>query len=943
MSKTNFLKELLFPNANFQNVWKALIILLGALILTFEAVFYTNRVEEVKEKNELIVTGNEIKAKITTRLRAHAQLLRAGAAFFAAKDTVTRSEWKAFIEGARIEKNLPGIQGLGFSLIVPKSQLQQRIQRIRNEGFPDFTVKPSGDRPVYSSIIYLEPFSGRNLRAFGYDMFAEPTRRRAMEAARDFDVAMLSGKVTLVQETNENVQTGTLMYVPVYRNGMPANTTEQRRAAIIGWVYSPYRMNDLMEGILGNWDFNKQDRIHLQVYDSIVSASALLYDSQFNESLQDTNIPGQIVNLPIDFNGQMWILSFSKSMEQSALSGKVLIILASGILISLLLFVLSLSLFNTYSQAKHKAVKLTSEIKVSEERFGILLNSTAEGIYGINPEGKCIFSNPACLQLLGYENAGQLLGQDMHQLIHHHLADGSILDESNCLIHASFKQGEKAYSANEVFWRADGSCFPVEYWSNPVFINGKVEASVVTFFDITKRRQAEDEILKAKNEAVKANHAKTEFLSRMSHEFRTPMNSILGFAQLLDMGELNPKQKKNNNHILTSGRYLLKLIDEVLDISSIEAGKLALACEPVILAPLIHELMDSLRPQILEQQLTIEFENSPTSQRFVEADRQRLQQVLLNLLSNAIKYNRAGGLVQIKTQLMPKDETGIVPIRISITNTGEAISAENIRKLFEPFERIGAEKTKTVGSGLGLTVVKKLMEAMQGAIGVESIPGVGNTFWIELPVSENQKSRKEQVEINVKLTTYLADVNKDFPSQNEEKGKRAAELTVANEELAFQNEEKAKRATEIAIANKELGFSNANELTTANADREKTGTILYVEDNLPGIELVEGIISRYWPKMNLITSMVGENAVKLASENKPDLILLDLDLPDIHGSEVLKNLRADAQTRDIPVVIVSADAMPQQLERLLKAGAGDFLIKPLDIVAFLRVIDVWIK
>ncbi len=261
--------------------------------------------------------------------------------------------------------------------------------------------------------------------------------------------------------------------------------------------------------------------------------------------------------------------------------------------------------------------------------------------------------------------------------------------------------------------------------------------------NILELKRAEEEIIKSRDEAMKANLAKSEFLSRVSHELRTPMNAILGFAQLLEMGELNPKQIKSTNHILTSGRYLLQLIDEVLDISSTEAGKLALATEPVKLIPVIHELMDIIRPQIIEKQLTLGFENSADDQLFIETDIKRLNQVLLNLLSNAIKFNITGGSVVIKTEMMPAKADSIVPVRISITNTGEAISDENTRKIFEPFERIGAEKTETAGTGLGLTVVKKLMDAMQGVIGIESIPGVGNTFWIELPSAGNQNSSQE--------------------------------------------------------------------------------------------------------------------------------------------------------------------------------------------------------
>jgi PAS domain S-box-containing protein len=264
------------------------------------------------------------------------------------------------------------------------------------------------------------------------------------------------------------------------------------------------------------------------------------------------------------------------------------------------------------------------------------------------------------------------------------------------------------------------------------------EANKLLEVSILELKRAEEEITKSRDEAMKANLAKSEFLSRVSHELRTPLNAILGFAQLLDMGDLNPKQKKSNNHILTSGRYLLDLIDEVLDISSTETGKLTLSAEPIKLNPFIHELIDSIRPQVLERQIILEFINQTGDQFVVETDNKLLKQVLLNLLSNAIKYNITGGSVIVKTELLPASSNDFASFRISITNTGEAISPENMQKLFEPFERIGAEKTETKGSGLGLTVVKKFTVAMGGKVGVASKPGEGNTFWIELPLTVNQ-------------------------------------------------------------------------------------------------------------------------------------------------------------------------------------------------------------
>jgi CHASE1-domain containing sensor protein len=235
--------------SNFSNGRKALSIMTVGLLLTVAASFYVRNNEVEIGKKEYALVCNDIKAKITIRLHSYATLLRSGSAFYSTCDTVNRQNWQKFIERIKISKNLSGIQGVGFSMIIPGDQLQKHIQQIRSEGFPQYTVKPAGERAVYTSIIYLEPFSGRNLRALGYDMFSEPVRRKAMEQSRDSDLEVLSGKVILVQETNKDVQFGTLMYVPVYRDRMPLNTVEQRRAAIKGWVYSPFRMNDLMLGI----------------------------------------------------------------------------------------------------------------------------------------------------------------------------------------------------------------------------------------------------------------------------------------------------------------------------------------------------------------------------------------------------------------------------------------------------------------------------------------------------------------------------------------------------------------------------------------------------------------------------------------------------------------------------------------------------------------------
>jgi signal transduction histidine kinase len=363
----------LFFSLSLKYLWKALIILLFGLVLTFMAVRQAQKNARVIANQDFESTGNEIKLKLDARLKAHALLLRSGAAFFAASDTVTQEQLKKFLERVKINRNLPGIQGVGYSLIIPKNQLKQHIQTIRKNGFPDYNVIPVGDREIYTSIIYLEPFAGRNLRAFGYDMFTEPVRRKAMEISRDSDIAKLSDKIILVQETNEDLQAGSLMYVPVYRNGMQINTVEERRAAIRGWVYSPYRINDLINGILGKWDLPYENRIHLEIYDNdSISDEALLYDSQSDNKVTNKDRSDLYLKLPVIFNGKKWTLQLTGNNEDlSVLHGKILMVLITGITISLLLFALSLALINANLRAGQINLLNTQleKLNIDKDRF----------------------------------------------------------------------------------------------------------------------------------------------------------------------------------------------------------------------------------------------------------------------------------------------------------------------------------------------------------------------------------------------------------------------------------------------------------------------------------------------------------------------------------------------------------------------------------------------
>lgn len=386
------------------------------------------------------------------------------------------------------------------------------------------------------------------------------------------------------------------------------------------------------------------------------------------------------------------------------------------------------------------------------------------------------------------------------------------------------------------------------------------------------RGAAEELVRDSQREAERASRAKSEFLSRMSHELRTPLNAILGFAQLLEMESLSPQQRESVGHILKGGRHLLQLINEVLDIARIEAGRLAISPEPVPLPDVVQETLDLMRPLAGGMNVRLAGDAAGTRTRCVLADSQRLKQVLLNLVSNAIKYGGRGGAVTLSCEDVPGGR-----VRIKVSDTGPGIPPDRMERLFIPFERLGGEQTGVEGTGLGLALSKGLVGAMGGTIGVDSAVGRGSTFWVEFAAAESPLER-------------LGPRGQEEPS------------------------------------------------TVLPVTALRAGTVLYIEDNLSNFELIRHLLTQR-PRVKLLAAMQGRLGLELARQHRPDMILLDLHLPDIPGDEILRRLQRSSETRHIPVVMISADATAGQANRLLAAGARAFLTKPLDVKKFLALLD----
>ncbi|MDO9104826.1 MAG: CHASE domain-containing protein [Methylovulum sp.] len=436
---------------------------------------------------------HETIARIQQRMTVYQQVLLAARGLFIASENVDRNEFSTYIASLDIDQNYPGIQGVGYAAAIPSAQKNRHITGMRKQGFPAYSLYPDGERELYSAIVFIEPFSGRNLRAFGYDMYSEPVRREAMVAARDENRLTISGKVILVQETDGHKQAGFLMYLPVYKNQLPYTTPAERLANIAGWVYLPFRMGDLMAGLEGERNLE----MDLEIYDgNEPSAAALLYDKDGIRVAGNGAVSRLQSTRQLMVANRHWTITISALPEFAARmdQNKAGLIAKTGITLSLLLTLLTFSLTNSRERAIYIAGEKTGELIKNAADMRLLLESTGEAIYGIDMQGNCTFANASCIKGLGYQSADDLLGKNMQGLIHYKKADGSPLSVEDCLIFLAFKSGQKVHIVDEAIWRADGSCFPAEYWSYPQYLNGQVVGAVVTFIDITARKKAENNI-----------------------------------------------------------------------------------------------------------------------------------------------------------------------------------------------------------------------------------------------------------------------------------------------------------------------------------------------------------------------------------------------------------------------------------------------------------------
>ncbi len=505
-----------------------------------------------------------------------------------------------------------------------------------------------------------------------------------------------------------------------------------------------------------------------------------------------------------------------------------------------------------------------ASLQEREERFRQLAENINQVFWMTDPgKQRMLYVSPA------YE---RVWGRTVHSLYDQprSFVDAIHADDRAAAIVAFGRQTAGTYDEQYRVVQPDGAVRWIHDRAFPVRdAAGAVYRVVGIAEDITERRQAHEQVHAAKEEAERANNAKNEFLSRVSHELRTPLNAILGFGQILE-ADCTGDQRQCAEYILKAGSHLLDLVNEVLDLASIEAGRLTFSSESVSLRRLVRESLQIIGPLAEQRNIRLASHYPGGADLHVLADHQRLKQVVLNLLSNAVKYNRSAGSIDIDCTRTAEGRA-----RLAVRDTGLGLPPEKVALLFTPFQRLGAERTAIPGAGLGLTLSRRLAELMDGSVGVHSEVGVGSVFWVELPAAERPAGSAEPVE---------AAGDENWPAEGNRR------------------------------------------------------TILYIEDNLSNLCLVEAILARR-PGLELLPAMQGTIGLELARQHRPDLVLLDMDLPDVSGTEVLQRLRADPVTSAVPVIIVSADATPDAIDHMLTAGACAYVTKPLELKRFLRVVD----
>jgi PAS domain S-box-containing protein len=840
-----------------------------SITLTF--FVWKNEREELQQKIESRFNEKttEIKEHIRSRLKDHEKLLLGGVGLFNSKEEVTQADWRQYVSSLQIDQNYPGTQGMGYSAWVPANQKLLVTKNIRDQGFPDFTIRPEGNRGIYTTIIFLEPFNWRNQRAFGYDMYTESNRKIAMDTAKDSGIASLSNKIILLQETEKEKQNGFLMYLPVYQKGKMIDTLLNRRNSIKGFVYGPIRVNNFIHETIAGIDNN----ITFEIYDEGLGAiqDKLLYSKTNAEKIifpaAYKSRFSKFENVDI-FNGHRWKLIY-KSMplfDKQMDSASIDYIIFSGLAVSLLMsYVLLISL--------NSRKKVKDALKKSEERFSTIFNNSPDAYMILEKENGLITDCNFATEVMLRGARHQIIGKTPDQLSPTFQPDGRRSSEAAMeRVTESIKDGKHHFEW--LHTRLDGT----EFWAEvniSTFILTERLVLLVAWRDITERNKNKLKLEKAITEAETANLAKSRFLATMSHEIRTPMNGILGMAQLLMMPNLNEAERQDYTKvILNSGNTLLRLLNDILDLSKIEANKVQI--ESISSSPeqIIHDVKTLFKESAIRKNISLESEWMGNAGKNYLTDPNRLRQMLSNLTSNAIKFTHSGS-IKISARVLDnnsENNSNDKLLEFSVQDTGIGIPDDKLSLIFQPFSQSDNTITRKYGgTGLGLSIVSGLAKTMGGDVGLESILNQGSRFWFTVRVGN--------------------------------------------------------------ITSEEQSYNKPDHHTSNKNLKQLSGNVLVVDDDPINRLVISAILKKLG--LSVLQAENGQQALDLFIYGATiDLILMDMQMPIMDGNTATKLIRSREKENDSGhqlIIALTANAYAEDNKLCIEAGMDEILIKPINI------------
>ncbi len=676
--------------------------------------------------------ADEIMAKFSTRMTDDEQILRGAAGLFNASENVTRDEWRRYALSLSLDKNFPGFQGLGFTEVVHPKDLERHTERIRREGFPNYRLWPEGKRQEYTSIIYLEPFDWRNQRAFGYDMFSDPIRREAMSKARDLGEAVTTGPVTLVQETKADKQTGVLMYIPVYEQGLPLETVAQRRIAVKGYAYSPIRIKNFLSGTFPKMPNDIGFRIYI---DKKPTPEGLLYDSVADSHLElPENYKGDLhTTRSFERFGQNWLLTFESlpqfAQEQRKSQSRNYLI--AGVTVSILLSVIAFMLRSAHAGA----IAAAQALKESRELYRKISENSPAYIATFTPDGTITYVNPALANDLG-RHQEELIGKSFFEFLLPEY-QGQVRKGLSTLSPQNPTQTmEQALKGprEAVIWHE---------WTNRAVFDehGGIAEFQAVGQDITERKKAAEERARLEQQMLHAQKMESlgVLAGGVAHDFNNILMAIIGNVDLslMKIEEASPITA-NLRNIEKAAMRAADLAKQMLAYS----GKGRFVIEKLDLNRLIEKLHPILEPSLPDNAVLTLKLHKPLP--VVEADANQMRQILMNLFMNSVEaLGENGGEITIRTDDRELDRESLKDLLLGeamaegryvvleVADTGCGMEKEVLDKVFDPFFT-----TKFTGRGLGLAAALGIARGHKGGIRITSEPGKGSVFQVLLPTSE---------------------------------------------------------------------------------------------------------------------------------------------------------------------------------------------------------------